>query len=72
MVRPLRISYPHAFYHVTCRGNERKEIYKDDQDRTLFLEKLPLRWSEVEGQALLILYSPFLSAYLNQKQIIKA
>lgn len=40
MARPLRIAYPYAFYHVTCRGNERKEIYKDDQDRSVFLEKL--------------------------------
>ena len=22
MARPLRISYPNAFYHVTCRGND--------------------------------------------------
>jgi len=40
MARALRISYPHAFYHVTCRGNERREIFKDDQDRAVFLEKL--------------------------------
>ena len=40
MARPLRISYPNAFYHVTCRGNERRDIYRDDQDRFLFLEKL--------------------------------
>jgi len=42
MARALRISYPHAFYHVTCRGNERREIFKDDQDRTVFLEKLQI------------------------------
>jgi len=40
MARPLRIAYPHAFYHVTCRGNERRAIYRDDQDRLLFLDKL--------------------------------
>ena len=28
MVRPLRITYPGAFYHVTSRGNERKDIFK--------------------------------------------
>jgi hypothetical protein len=27
MARPLRISYPNAFYHVTCRGNERRAIF---------------------------------------------
>jgi putative transposase len=40
MARPLRISYPHAYYHVTCRGNDRRVIFRDDHDRTLFLEKL--------------------------------
>src|SRR5918996_191242 len=24
MTRPLRILYPNAFYHVTCRGNNRR------------------------------------------------
>jgi hypothetical protein len=24
MVRPLRINHPGAYYHVTCRGNERR------------------------------------------------
>ena len=42
MSRPLRIMYPGAFYHVTCRGNERKEIFLEDKDRTLFLDKLLL------------------------------
>ena len=40
MARPLRIQYSHAYYHVTCRGNDRRSIYRDDTDRTLFLEKL--------------------------------
>ncbi len=34
--------YPGAFYHVTCRGNERKQIFLDDKDRSLFLDKLLL------------------------------
>ncbi len=42
MARPLRIFYPHAFYHVTCRGNERRDIYRDDQDRSVFVEKLKI------------------------------
>ena len=42
VARPLRISYPHALYHVTCRGNDRRAIFKDDADRSLFLEKLKL------------------------------
>jgi putative transposase len=40
MTRPLRILIPGGFYHVTCRGNDRRAIYRDDQDRTVFLEKL--------------------------------
>ena len=40
MARPLRISYPNAFYHVTCRGNDRRVIFRDDHDRTRFLERL--------------------------------
>lgn len=40
MARPLRIEYDGAVYHVTSRGNERKSIYKDDEDRTLFLDIL--------------------------------
>ena len=40
MVRPLRIQYEDALYHVTCRGNERKEIFKDNHDKSVFLELL--------------------------------
>ena len=36
MVRPLRIEYPGAFYHVTSRGNERKEVFKNQKDREKF------------------------------------
>jgi REP element-mobilizing transposase RayT len=40
MARPLRIQYPGAVYHVTCRGNERRDIFRDDEDRTTFLRLL--------------------------------
>ena len=40
MARPLRIQYPGAYYHVTCRGNERRKIFLDAQDHKIFLEKL--------------------------------
>ena len=39
-MRPLRIQYPGAYYHVTCRGNERRKIFLDAQDHKIFLEKL--------------------------------
>lgn len=37
MARPLRISYAGAFYHITSRGNERKEIFTSNCDREKFL-----------------------------------
>ncbi len=40
MTRPLRIEFEGAFYHVLSRGNERKEIFRDDKDRILFTEIL--------------------------------
>ncbi|MEW6519836.1 MAG: transposase [Thermodesulfobacteriota bacterium] len=40
MARPLRIQYPGAVYHITNRGNERKAIFRDDDDRRRFLEIL--------------------------------
>ena len=36
MARPLRIEHPGAFYHVTSRSNERKAIFRDNQDREKF------------------------------------
>ena len=40
MSRPLRIEYPGAVYHVTSRGNEKRPVFKDDQDRLNFLNTL--------------------------------
>ncbi|ABQ27188.1 REP-associated tyrosine transposase [Geotalea uraniireducens] len=40
MARPLRIEYPGAFYHVTSRGNEQKDVFKSQRDRQKFLEYL--------------------------------
>jgi REP element-mobilizing transposase RayT len=40
MARPIRIEYPGAIYHVICRGNNRQGIYRDDEDRRRYLEKL--------------------------------
>jgi putative transposase len=40
MARQLRIEYPGAFYHITSRGNERKNIYSADSDKKRFLEYL--------------------------------
>lgn len=40
MARHLRIEFPGAFYHVMARGNEKRRIYSDDQDRKKFLDYL--------------------------------
>lgn len=40
MSRPLRFEYPGAVWHVTCRGNERREVFRDDGDRECFLAVL--------------------------------
>jgi len=43
MARPLRIEYPGAVYHNTSRGNEKKALFKGDQDRINFLNTPPAR-----------------------------
>lgn len=50
MARPLRIEFAGALYHVTSRGNERRPIFRSDQDRWTFLALLEqaarrFRWS---------------------------
>ncbi|MBE0460490.1 MAG: transposase [Candidatus Aminicenantes bacterium] len=42
MSRPLRIEFPGAVYHITARGNERKAIFRNDQDKKSYLELLAL------------------------------
>lgn len=40
MARLLRLQYVGALYHVTRRGNERRAIVRDDEDRRRFVEVL--------------------------------
>lgn len=50
MGRQLRIEYPGAHYHVTARGNERKDVFKSIRDREkflLYLESAVLRYGAV-------------------------
>ena len=46
MARPLRIEYDGALYHVTSRGNEKKPIFWNEEDREIFLYIL----KEVNGR----------------------
>ena len=40
MPRQARLDVPGLLQHVMARGIERREIFKDDQDRQSFLERL--------------------------------
>ena len=40
MARKLRVWWPGAGYHIMCRGNHRLEIFRDDEDRQVFLSML--------------------------------
>jgi putative transposase len=40
MARPLRIEFAGAVYHVTSRGNERRPIFRTNNDRLAFLRFL--------------------------------
>ena len=40
MARPVRIEFAGGLYHVTARGNARKDIYVDDDDGIVFFQLL--------------------------------
>ncbi|TAN41333.1 MAG: hypothetical protein EPN22_15575 [Nitrospirae bacterium] len=40
MARPQRIEYDGAFYHVIVRGNQRQDIFVDEQDRLEYLSRV--------------------------------
>jgi hypothetical protein len=40
MSRKLRIEYPGAMYHVMNRGDQREDIFRDDEDPHQFLSTL--------------------------------
>ncbi|GAB6173098.1 transposase [Paradesulfitobacterium aromaticivorans] len=40
MPRKARIWYPGAVYHIMCRGNHRHDIFRDDEDRQVYLTLL--------------------------------
>jgi len=44
LARPLRIEYPGALYHVTSRGNDKKDIFRSIKDRQKFLSYLSSAW----------------------------
>ena len=40
MARPLRLAFENACYHITSRGMRKENIFYDDEDKSVFLEKL--------------------------------
>jgi hypothetical protein len=40
MFQRVRIEFEGALYHIMCRGDPREEIFRDEQDRELFLSTL--------------------------------
>ena len=40
MARQCRIEFEGAYYHILSRGNERRNIFNDNDDRISFLEIL--------------------------------
>ena len=40
MARKARVWWPGATYHVMCRGNHQHEIFRDDEDREVYLSVL--------------------------------
>ena len=50
MSRKLRIEYPGAMYHVMNRGDQRDDIFRDDEDRQKFLSTLGEACAKTEWQ----------------------
>ena len=40
MARPLRVAVVGGLYHVIVRGNERRDVFRDDSDRSRYLGRL--------------------------------
>jgi len=52
MVRPMRIEFPGAVYHVTSRGDRREPIFVDDEDRQGLLGVVAQALSRFDAEAL--------------------
>ncbi len=40
MARKIRIEFSGALYHVLARGNNKQQIFKDDQDYKAYLKRI--------------------------------
>ena len=59
MSRKLRMQYPEAVYYVMNRGDQRKDIFKDDEDHQKFMATLGEACGKTEWQE--HAYSPALT-----------
>jgi len=50
MSRLARLDSPGLLQHVMARGIEHRELFKDDQDRKSFLERLAIILEETQTQ----------------------
>lgn len=50
MPRKLRLEYPGAIYHVLNRGDQREDIFWDDEDRQKFLATLEEAWQKTDWE----------------------
>ncbi|MCP5004592.1 MAG: hypothetical protein GY941_11745 [Planctomycetes bacterium] len=48
MARQWRIEFEGAYYHILSRGNERRNIFRDNDDRVSFLEILGMMSNRFE------------------------
>jgi len=51
VARKLRLEYPGAIYHLMSRGDRREPIFRDDQDRVLFLDTFAAATKKTGWQA---------------------
>ena len=51
MIRPSRIEFPGATYHVTSRGDRREPIFEDDEDRLALLDVIAQAMSRFDAHA---------------------
>jgi REP element-mobilizing transposase RayT len=58
MARPLRVKYPGAIYHVTARGNDRREIFANDADQEHFVELLKTGMEEFDVELYAWVFMP--------------
>jgi REP element-mobilizing transposase RayT len=66
MARPVRVEFEGAVYHVTARGNERRRIFRRDEDHRRFLATLEQLVAQFGREPLLTARRNALEAEFNR------